>query len=114
MKLNDDLHVLPLPMVRDGQTLFYHVSLVLDETHGPTLVDTGLPGQYDAIAAALSEIGIQVEDLKRIILSHQDIDHVGSLQALVGASAARVLAHAGEAPFIDGTLSPRFARPEAL
>lgn len=114
MKLNEDVYVLPLPMVRDGQTHFLNLSLILDATHGPTLVDTGLPGQRDAIAAALAEAGVQVADLKGIILTHQDIDHVGSLHDLVQASGAHVLAHATEAPFIDGTLLPRFARPEVL
>jgi glyoxylase-like metal-dependent hydrolase (beta-lactamase superfamily II) len=114
MRLNDDLYLLPLPLVRDGQTSIFNVSLILDATHGPTLVDTGLPGQTDAIAAALAEAGLRIQDLKRIILTHQDIDHVGSLHDLVGISGARVLAHATEIPFIDGTEPPRFARPEIL
>jgi glyoxylase-like metal-dependent hydrolase (beta-lactamase superfamily II) len=114
MKLNDDLYVLPLPIERDGQTMFFNTSLILDVAHGPTLVDTGLPGQHDVVAAALAEAGLSVADLRRIILTHQDIDHVGSLHELVQASAARVLAHAVEAPFIDGTRPPRFATPEML
>lgn len=114
MKLNDDLYVLALPIERDGQTVFYNVSLIVDATHGPTLVDTGLPGQYDPIVTALGEAGLHVADLKRIILTHQDIDHVGSLHDLVQTSGARVLAHAVEAPFIDGTRLPRFATPEVL
>lgn len=114
MKLNDDVYVLPLPLVRDNQTHFFNLSLILDATHGPTLVDTGLPGQTDAIAAALSEAAIQIADLRRIILTHQDIDHVGTLHDLVQASGARVLAHEVEIPTIDGTVPPRFARPELL
>jgi glyoxylase-like metal-dependent hydrolase (beta-lactamase superfamily II) len=114
MELNDDLHVLALPMQRGDQTVFLNLSLILDATHGPTLVDTGLPGQHDAIAAALAEAGLGVPDLKAIILTHQDIDHVGSLHDLVEASGARVLAYATEAPYIDGTTPPRFATPEAL
>lgn len=114
MKLNDDLYVLPLPIERDGQTMLLNTSLILDAAHGPTLVDTGLPGQHGAVAAALAEAGLQVADLRRIILTHQDIDHVGSLHDLVGTSGARVLAHAVETPFIDGTHPPRFATPEML
>lgn len=114
MKLNDDVVVLPLASERGGQTIIYTVSLILDTAHGPTLVDTGLPGQAPLIAAALAEHGVRVEDLRRIILTHQDIDHVGSLHDLAHASGARVLAHAVEAPFIDGTDLPRFARPETL
>jgi glyoxylase-like metal-dependent hydrolase (beta-lactamase superfamily II) len=114
MKLNNDVYVLALPLQRDGQTQFLNLSLILDETNGPTLVDTGLPGQQDAIATALAEANLRVQDLKRIILTHHDIDHVGSLRDLAQASRARVLAHATEAPYIDGTLQPRFARPEVL
>jgi len=114
MKLDDSVYVLALPLVREGQTVFFNLSLILDAAHGPTLVDTGLPGQQDAIATALAEAGVRVQDLKRIILTHQDIDHVGSLYDLVQASGARVLAHATEVPFIDGTQPPRFARPEVL
>src|SRR6476620_9418841 len=113
MKLNDDLYVLALPIQRDGQTHFFNASLILDAS-GPTLVDTGLPGQHDAIAAALAEADLRVQDLKRIILTHQDIDHVGSLHDLVQSSGARVLAHAVETPYIDGSEPPRFARPEVL
>jgi len=114
MQLNDDMYVLALPMVQDGETTFFNLSLILDATHGPTLVDTGLPGQQDAIATVLADAGVQVQELKRIILTHQDIDHVGSLHDLVQASGARVLAHATEVPFIDGTQLPRFAAPEVL
>ena len=114
MQLNDDVHVLALPMVRDGQTHILNVSLILDADQGPTLVDAGLPGQMDAIETALGEAGLAVADLRRIFLTHQDIDHIGSLRALVQASGARVLAHEVEAPFIDGTGVPRYARPEVL
>jgi glyoxylase-like metal-dependent hydrolase (beta-lactamase superfamily II) len=114
MKLNDDLYVLALPIQRDGQTQFLNLSLIQDETDGPTLVDTGLPGQHEAIATALAEANLRIQDLKRIILTHQDIDHIGSLRYLAQTSGARVLAHATEAPYIDGTLQPRFARPEVL
>src|SRR5689334_17957719 len=108
MKLSDDLYMLALPFQRGGETFFFNLSLIMDATHGPTLVDTGLPGQYDAIAAALAEASLQVRDLKRIILTHQDIDHVGSLHDLARASGARVLAGAAETPYIDGALPPRF------
>jgi glyoxylase-like metal-dependent hydrolase (beta-lactamase superfamily II) len=114
MKLNGDVAVLPLAMEWSGRTIVCNVSLLLDDAHGPTLVDTGVPGQLPAIAAALAEEGLKVEDLRRIIITHQDIDHVGSLHDLAETSGARVLAHATEVPFIDGSELPRFARPELL
>jgi len=114
MKLNDSVYMLALPLERADETVYFNLSLILDGTHGPTLVDTSLPGQAAAIAAALAEADVQVADLKRIILTHQDIDHVGSLHELVQASGARVLAHAVEIPFIDGSELARFAHPEVL
>lgn len=114
MRVNSDLYVLPLPRQRDGQSFPLNLSLIVDAEAGPTLVDTGLPGQLGAIEAALAEAGLAVGDLRRIIITHQDIDHIGSLHDLVAASGAQVLACAVEAPTIDGRELPRFARPEVL
>jgi glyoxylase-like metal-dependent hydrolase (beta-lactamase superfamily II) len=114
MQLGDDVYVLALPFVYDGRSALINLSLVVDAAHGPTLIDAGLPGQQEAIAAALGEAGVAVGDLRRIVLTHQDFDHVGSLHDLVRASGARVLAHETEVPFIDGSQPPRFARPELV
>ncbi|HEX5691765.1 MAG TPA: MBL fold metallo-hydrolase [Roseiflexaceae bacterium] len=112
MKLDENIYMLPLQ--RGDQPIFFNLSLLLDAERGPTLIDTGLPGQLDAIAALLAEAGVEVADLKQIILTHQDIDHVGSLHDLVAASGAKVLAYAAEVATIDGTTLPRFLRPEIL
>jgi glyoxylase-like metal-dependent hydrolase (beta-lactamase superfamily II) len=114
MRVNADLYVLPLPLPRSGPPFPLNVCLIIDADGGPTLVDTGLPGQLGEIAAALAEAGLAVGDLRRIILTHQDYDHIGSLHDLVAVSGAEVLAHSVEAPAIDGRALPRFATPEAL
>ena len=114
MKLNDDVYMLALAMNMNGQSRQFHPTLILDAARGPTLVDNGLPGQAGEIDAALAEAGLRVQDLKRIIITHQDLDHVGSLHDLVHASGARVLAHATEVAYIDGTLQPIKWTPELL
>src|SRR2546429_572823 len=88
MKLNDDLHVLALPFVSEGQTTLLNLSLIRDGAEGLTLVDAGLPGQADAIAQAVAEAGGSLQDLRRIVLTHQDIDHVGALHDVAEASRA--------------------------
>lgn len=113
MRLHPDLVILPLAVAQGGQTAVFHLSLITDAAR-PTLVDTGVPGQAPAIAALLAEHGLQLRDLRQIILTHQDYDHIGSLAELARLSGATILAGAAEADAIDGTVPPRFARPEAL
>ena len=88
--------------------------MVLDDENGNTLVDAGLPGQEEAIGAALGEAGVGVRDLRRIIFTHQDLDHIGSGAALVRQSDAMVLAHPADAPYIEGDLVPLKVTPEML
>src|ERR671921_725135 len=111
MRIADGVYVLPIPRGSEGADGFLNLTLILDEQNGNTLVDAGLPGQAEAIGAALTEVGIGVRDLKRIIITHQDLDHVGSGAALVRQSGARVLAHPADAPHIDGSL--RLLKPSA-
>jgi glyoxylase-like metal-dependent hydrolase (beta-lactamase superfamily II) len=84
------------------------------------LIDAGLPNQADLIAKAISKAGFDVKDLTHIILTHQDVDHIGSVKELQKiAPNVKVLAHAEEAPYIDGRKTPvklaaRLARYEEL
>src|SRR5215213_2506974 len=114
MRIADGVYVLPIPRGSRGADGFLNLTLILDEQNGNTLVDAGLPGQAEAISAALVEAGIGVRDLRRIIFTHQDLDHVGSGAALVRQSGATVLAHPADAPHIDGSLRPLKPSPEML
>ena len=104
MRVGNSVYVLPIPRSPQEPESFLYLTLIVDEVNGNTLVDAGLPDQIEAISAALVEAGIGVRDLRRIIFTHQDLDHVGSGAALVRQSGARVLAHPADAPYIDGSL----------
>jgi len=83
-----------------------HPALVWGEGH-LVLIDAGFPGQTEAIIQAITDEGFHVEDLTEIILTHQDIDHVGCVPDLLKlAPKAKVLAHVEEAPYIDGRKTP--------
>ena len=114
MRIADGVYVLPIPRNSQGAAGFLNLTLILDEQNGNMLVDAGLPGQAEAIGAALVEAGIGVRDLRRIIFTHQDLDHVGSGADLVRQSGARVLAHPADAPHIDGSLRLLKPSPEML
>ena len=71
------------------------------------LIDTGFPGQADALVSAIAAEDFRAEEVTHIILTHQDIDHIGCLPDLLQlAPSARVIAHAEEAPYIDGRKTP--------
>ena len=71
------------------------------------LIDTGFPGQMDALVSAIAAEGFRAENITHIILTHQDIDHIGCLPDMLRlAPSARVIAHAQEAPYIDGRETP--------
>jgi glyoxylase-like metal-dependent hydrolase (beta-lactamase superfamily II) len=114
MRIADGVYVLPIPREPQDPQSFLNLTLILDEKNGNTLVDAGLPDQVEAIGAAMDEAGIGVRDLRRLIFTHQDLDHVGSGAALVRQSGAQVLAHPADAPHIEGSLRPLKPSPEML
>src|ERR671928_311829 len=114
MRVANGVYVLPIPRSPQEPESFLNLTLIVDEENGNTLVDAGLPDQMEAISAALVEAGIGVRDLRRIIFTHQDLDHVGSGAALVRQSGARVLAHPADVPYIEGRLRPLKPTPEML
>src|ERR671911_21269 len=114
MRVANGVYVLPIPRTPQEPESLLNLTLIVDEQNGNTLVDAGLPGQAEAIGAALIEAGTGVRDLRRIIFTHQDLDHVGSGAALVRQSGARVLAHSADAPHIDGSLRLLKPSPEML
>jgi glyoxylase-like metal-dependent hydrolase (beta-lactamase superfamily II) len=84
------IHALPIP------TPFAvgRVNCYLVEDDPLTLVDTGPNSgtSLTALEAALGEHGRQVEDLERIVITHQHMDHFGLLAILAARSGAEVCA----------------------
>jgi glyoxylase-like metal-dependent hydrolase (beta-lactamase superfamily II) len=101
MKISKGLAMLELKI--GGFTI--NPTLVWDEENA-ILIDTGMPGQYEQIESAMLEVGVPFEKLTSIMLTHQDLDHIGSLPELIRQSPndIEVYAHALEKPYIEGTL----------
>jgi glyoxylase-like metal-dependent hydrolase (beta-lactamase superfamily II) len=70
---------------------------LLIDVDGLTLIDTGIPGSSKKILRYIADLGYKPVDLKRILITHADMDHVGGLAPLQKVSGARVYAHAIEA-----------------
>ncbi|MUT64998.1 MBL fold metallo-hydrolase [Paenibacillus sp. NEAU-GSW1] len=80
-----------------------HPVLLWDD-HDVVLADTGFPRQIDQLIAAIDCLGVDSRRLSRIIITHQDIDHIGNLQQLIEDSPERieVSAHILEKPYVQG------------
>lgn len=70
------------------------------------LIDTGFPGQIEDIQVEMERVGVSFDKLKAVILTHQDIDHIGSLPELLQncGSNIKVYAHELDKPYIEGDL----------
>ena len=70
-----------LPMIRTLGTEFVHF-FVLEQDGEVTLIDAGLSGYRNTLEPALAEMGRSIDDVKAIVLTHADPDHVGFARAL--------------------------------
>ncbi len=78
------------------------VNCYLIEDDPLTLLDAGPNSatSLTALEAALAEHGHRVEDLRRIVVTHQHIDHIGLVQILAERSGAEVCALDRLAPWL--------------
>ena len=102
MEIAPNLHLIP------GITC--NPDLVVD-TDGLTLIDAGLPGSAKKILRFLAGLGHVPQDLKRILITHADFDHVGALAKLQAATGARVYASPVEAKAIAAGRASRPLKP---
>jgi glyoxylase-like metal-dependent hydrolase (beta-lactamase superfamily II) len=72
-----------------------------------TLIDAGLPGSEEAIFSAIDSLGRRPGDIKVVLITHADGDHIGALHAIVEASGAKVYAPGEEADIVEGNAPTR-------
>ena len=72
---------------------------------GWVLVDAGIPGTADLIAAAAEERFGEDSRPAAIVMTHGHFDHVGALEELAGRWDVPVFAHERERAYLDGSSS---------
>jgi glyoxylase-like metal-dependent hydrolase (beta-lactamase superfamily II) len=115
MKYEVKIKALALNMDMLGSQNTIHPVLIWDETEA-TLIDAGYPGQFEHLKQAIIQSGIPVKQIRRVIITHQDWDHIGTLPDILAASGGKVdfLAHVNEQPYIEGTLPYIKMNPERI
>ena len=70
------------------------------------LIDTGFPGQIEDLRVAMEKAGVSLDKLKAVILTHQDMDHIGSLPEILQecGNQVKIYAHELDKPYIQGEL----------
>ncbi|WP_240941051.1 MBL fold metallo-hydrolase [Paenibacillus sp. HB172176] len=88
-----------------GGVQVIHPALIWDE-RDCILIDTAYPGQFGLLKAALRVAGFELDAITRILLTHQDMDHIGCLSAIVDElpHTPEIIAHEIEKPYIEGDL----------
>ncbi len=101
MILAEGVAIIPLEI----EGILLNSTLVWDE-HGAILIDAGFHGHDQQIVDGMRTAGVPFERLSDVILTHQDIDHIGGVQDLIklAAKPLTVYAHALDQPFIEGTV----------
>lgn len=114
--MNDGIIVKPLSLYLDklGTPTTLRPTVLVDGD-GATLVDSGYPLQFAQFREALAAAGVDLGQLRRVILTHSDWDHIGLMADLIAACPGlAVYAHALEKPYLEGTLPAFKLTPERI
>lgn len=72
--------------------------VLLREGTDLTLVDTGYPGDVDALERSIRDLGRRPEDVRAVLVTHAHVDHVGGLRHLHERYGTPVLMDPRELP----------------
>jgi glyoxylase-like metal-dependent hydrolase (beta-lactamase superfamily II) len=90
-----------------GTTTVY----LLKGRDGYLMVDTGYAQDYDAFREGLARLGIALDEIKTLLLTHGHDDHAGFAARVLAATGARVIAHRDAAPALRrGRMTPKGIR----
>lgn len=115
MRVAQGLEMLEIHGSMFGNPGVFNPTLIWDDSE-VILIDTGLPGQRGLIREAVEKAGVSFDRLNKIILTHQDMDHIGDLGTIVAESQnpIEVFSHEAEKPYIQGELISIKMTPERM
>lgn len=107
LRIADGIEMLEIPCNFMGRMTKIYPVLIWDNKD-MVLIDTGFPGQAEKFREVIEKISLSFKSINKILLTHQDIDHVGSLANIVNElnRKVEVVAHETEKPYITGEKTP--------
>lgn len=98
MKLASSLHRIGSDMVN---------VYLIEDVRGVTLIDAGIPGQWKDLLAELETMGRSVGDIRGVILTHADTDHLGFAERLRGQAGVPIFVHEADAAQATGEVAKK-------
>ena len=83
---------------------------LVDTAEGITVIDAGLAGHWRDLLAELDSMGRTLGDVKGLILTHGDSDHIGFAERLRRDHGVPVYVHPGDADRAKGGAKPSNAK----
>ena len=84
-------------------------SYLIDLPDGITLVDAGMPGHWHDLQRTLAEIDRPLTDIRGVVLTHGDSDHIGFAERLRRNAGVPVFIHAADAHRVRTGEKPKSA-----
>ena len=79
---------------------------IIEDERGVTVIDSGLPGQWDEFTNELAEMGRSLDEVRGLVLTHGDTDHIGFAERL-REHGVPVYAHEADAPQATGAVKKK-------
>jgi glyoxylase-like metal-dependent hydrolase (beta-lactamase superfamily II) len=80
---------------------------LVDTAEGITVIDAGLPGHWNDLQAELTAMNRPISDIRGLILTHGDSDHVGFAERLRRDHGVPVYVHSADADRARGGDKPK-------
>jgi len=98
MKLGPSLH-------RIGNDIV--AAYLVDTPDGVTVIDAGLAGHWNDLVSELATMGRSLDDVRGVVLTHGDSDHIGFAERLRSEQGVPVYVHEADAARARGEVSTK-------
>jgi glyoxylase-like metal-dependent hydrolase (beta-lactamase superfamily II) len=87
--------------------------LIIDQNE-LTLIDTGMPNNAKKVIKLIKSLDFQPDNLKRILITHSDADHIGAANSLSILTGAKIFASKIEADAMKTGIASRKIHPKGI